>query len=149
MALVYLFFRLIPYADKSRVRQLREVGLYDRFRNGAVLLFGYAHALSLGIGQGWISAEANFLIGAASLLIFILGDCIRAGEPTALIRLVGVITASPVTHSRIAAWLNIAGACGIVGTFTGAAQIGWLVIPLATGILTIRCRRPSGGTPNS
>ena len=149
MVLVYLFFRLIPYAEKRRVGQLREIGLYDRFRNGAVLLFGYAHILSLGIGLGWISGNANFLVGAASLLIIILADCIRAGEPPALIRIVDAITPSPARHKRVAAWLSIAGACGIVGTFTGAAQIGWLMAPLAIGIIFIRWRSPAEGTPDS
>ncbi len=149
MALVYLFFRLIPCAEKNRVRQLREIGLYDRFRNGAVLLFGYAHLLSLGIGLGWLSAEANFLVGAASLLILLLADCVRSGEPPGLTRVFDAIALSSVRHRRLAAWLSIAGTCGIVGTFTGVAQIGWLVAPLVIGYLYIRWRRPTEGTPDS
>ncbi|MDP6778475.1 MAG: DUF1648 domain-containing protein [Candidatus Latescibacteria bacterium] len=149
MALVYVFFRLIPYADKRRVRQLKEIGLYDRFRNGAVLLFGYAHLLSLGIGLGWFSGQANFLIGAISLLILILADCIHAGEPPALARVADSLAPARVTRGRLAAWLAVAGACGIVGTFTGTAQGGWLVATLAVGYLVVRWRRPCEETPDS
>ena len=104
MALVYFFFRLIPYVDRNRVRQLKEIGLYDPFRNGAVLLFGYSHLLLLGIGIGWIDRGANLFAGLLSLAAILIGYHLKSLRPARFDRLlkrVGVSSVPPAPGLRL------------------------------------------------
>jgi hypothetical protein len=144
MAFVYVFFRLIPFADRSRIRQLRQSGVYDPFRNGAVLLFGYGQVLVLGIGLGWISPQANFLNGAGSLLVLLAGAHIRRIRPRPFDRLISRlgIAPSPASVRWMCHLLMAAGACGLIGTFTGTVQILWLAVPLLAGTILARHRFP-------
>ena len=149
MAIVFIFFRLIPYADKNRVRQLREIGIYDPLRNGAVLLFGYAHLLVLGIGLRWTSPRANFLIGGISLLVLFAGDAIQTRKPARfdrLLRRLGIAPSDPARR-RVHRSLSFSGICGLAGTFTGRAQILWLLLPLLFGLFHTRRRFPTQREP--
>ncbi len=151
MALVYIFFRLIPYADRHRVKQLREIGIYNRFRNAAVLLFGYVHLLGLGIGLHWASPEANLLIGGASLLVLFVGDYMQTVQPSRLDRLLyrtGIAPSAAARH-RICRSFTLAGLCGLIGTLTGRVQALWLLLPLLTGLFYTRLRFPADKGPAS
>ena len=149
MALVYFFFRLIPYVDRSRVRQLRDIGLYDPFRNGAVLLFGYSHFLLLGIGLGWVDRGANLFAGLLSLAAILIGNHLKSLRPARFDRLlkrIGVSSVAPAP-AYVCNVLILAGAFGQAGTATGTLQLAWLVAPLGVGYLFVRQRFPSDRTP--
>ncbi len=151
MAGIYLFFRLIPYIDRGRIRQLREIGIYDPLRNGAVLLFGYAHLLSLGIGIGWFSPEANFLIGGLALLLLFTADRFRRTHSSAFCRFLhrlGIAHSLPARRYLFRG-LTCAGACGLIGPFTGRLQAGWLLLPLLVSLFLTRRRFPADGGPAS
>ena len=151
MAVIYLFFRLIPYIDRGRIRQLREIGIYDPLRNGAVLLFGYAHLLSLGIGIGWFSPEANTLIGSLALLVLFSADRIRRTRSSAFCRFLnrlGIAPSPPARHYLFRG-LTCTGVCGLIGPFTGRIQTGWLLLPLLASLILTRRRFPADGGPAS
>jgi hypothetical protein len=133
MALVYVFFRLIPFADRNRVRQLREIGVYDLLRTGAVLLFGYGHALVLGIGLGWASRQANFLVGAAAILIALWADHAEHTRPEWLRRVLERRAPSMRQHD-LTRGIKLACAVAVLGTFTGKWQPAWLLVPLAAAV---------------
>ena len=147
MVLVHLFFRFVAFADKGRTMQLREAGIFDPLWNGAIFLFGYAHLLSLGIGLGWVSPRANFLVGAASLTVLLVGGYIRRHRPewldSSLQRL--NVASSDESRGYIGRCILTAGACGMAGTLTGRLQLGWLLIPLIAGVLLARRRFPLNG----
>jgi len=147
MVLVHLFFRFVAFADKGRTRQLKEAGIFAPLWNGAVFLFGYAHLLSLGIGLGWVSPEANFLVGAASLTVLLVGGYIRRRRPEWLalpLRRLN-IASSDAARSYIGRCILIAGACGMAGTLTGRLQLGWFLIPLIAGVWLARRHFPLDG----
>ena len=139
MALVYVFFRLIPYADRGRVGQLREIGIYDLLRSGAVFLFGYGHALALGIGLGWVSRGANFLVGASAILLALWSDHVGRNPPDWLLRQLRHRQRLP-GPVQLARALKIAAAITIAGTFTGRWQLGWLLIPSLAALVYTCCR---------
>ncbi len=141
MALIYFFFKLIPKIDRGRVNQLQDVGLYDPLRHGAVLIFAFNHLLSIGIGLAWISAEANYLIGAFSLLILLAGcyGIRNMGVLDRTLEFLGTFSNSE-SRNRFSVGLIIAGALGMVGTSTGRLQILWLLIPLAAHLIHFRIR---------
>lgn len=144
MALVYIFFRLIPYVDRNRVRQLTDIGLYDPFRNGAVLLFGYSHLLLLGIGIGWIDRRANLFAGLLSLAAILIGNHLKSLRPARFDRLlirIGVSSVPPAP-AYVCNVLILAGAFGQAGTATGTLQLAWFVLPLGVGYVFVRRRFP-------
>lgn len=149
MLLVYLFFLLIPYAEKGRTAQLREIGLYEPLRHGAIYLFAYAHVLVLGIGLGWVSTNANFLAGCLALLILLAGRYMPRVRPAAMDRLLYRAGFAPSDR----AWkflgrvLVVAGICGILGTLTGRLQLVWLLLPLLLGGFLVFRRFPAAGGP--
>ena len=145
MVLIYLFFRLLlPYADRRRIGQMREIGIYEPFRHAAVLLFGYAHALSLCIGLGWASSGANYLVGSAGILFLFAVDYARRHRPPGLCRLLRRfgISPSPLALGHICRGLTLAGICGILGPLTGRAQVGWLLLPILLTLILARRRFP-------
>jgi hypothetical protein len=145
MTLVYIFFRLIPYADKTRVRQLKEIGLYDPFRNGAVLLFGYSHLLLLGIGLGWVDRGANLFAGLLSLATIFAGNHLKSIRPVRFDRLLRRINISrdPPALNYVCNILILCGAFGQLGTATGILQVAWLLLPLGVGYFLARRRFPA------
>ena len=149
MTLVYIFFRLIPYVDKSRVRQLKDIGLYDPFRNGAVLLFGYSHFLLLGIGLGWIDRGANLFAGLLSLAAILVGNHFKNIRPARFDRLLQRISVSstPPAPACVCNILILCGAFGQAGTATGTLQMAWFLVPLAVGYVFVRRRFPVDRTP--
>ena len=149
MTLVYIFFRLIPYADKIRVRQLKEIGLYDPFRNGAVLLFGYSHFLLLGIGLGWVDRGANLFAGLLSLTAILAGNHLKSIRPVRFDRLLRRINISsdPPAGKYVCNLLILCGAFGQLGTATGFLQVAWLLLPLGVGYFLVRRRYPADRKP--
>ena len=149
MALVYFFFRLIPYVDRNRVRQLRDIGLYDPFRNGAVLLFGYSHLLLLGIGLGWVDREANLFAGLLSLAAIVAGNHLKRIRPARFDRFLTRINVSgaPPAPAYVCNVLILCGVIGQAGTATGALQLAWFLVPLGVGYIFLRLRFPSDRTP--
>ncbi|MBB27326.1 MAG: hypothetical protein CME25_00255 [Gemmatimonadetes bacterium] len=152
MVLVFIFFRLIPFVDRNRVRQLREIGLYNPLRNGAVYFFAYCQILVLGIGIDLFSDRANILVGTASLICLFGGihfkeSCIPELGLSTLNRL-------GVSHSKesgrfVCAALLISGASGLFGTLTGLYQPLWLTLPLVSSLFLGRRRFPKeSGTDN-
>ena len=145
MALIYIFFRLVPFADRNRVRQLREIGIYDLLRNGAVLLFGYGQVLVLGIGLGWVSREANFLVGAAALLIALWADYVHQRRPhsvvSALVR--AGFESGPEAAVLLARYLKVAAAVSMAGSLTGRWQVAWLTVPLLSAVALSRLKAAS------
>ncbi len=149
MTLVYIFFRLIPYADKTRVRQLKEIGLYDPFRNGAVLLFGYSHLLVLGIGLGWVNRGANLFAGLLSLAAILTGDHLKNVRPVRfdlLLRRIDISNAPPI-RKVVCNVLILCGALGQLGTAAGILQVAWLLLPLGVGYILVRRRFPADRKP--
>ena len=149
MTLVYLFFRLIPYVDRNRVRQLKDVGLYDPFRNGAVLLFGYSHLLLLGIGLGWIDRGTNLFAGLLSLAAILVGNHLKRIRPARfdrLLRRIGV-SCSPPAPAYVCNVLILCGAFGQAGTAAGTLQLAWFLVPLGIGYVLVRRRFPANRTP--
>lgn len=149
MTLVYIFFRLIPFVDRNRVRQLKEIGLYDPFRNGAVLLFGYSHLLLLGIGLGWVDRGANLFAGLLSLSSILTGNHLKHVRPASFDRLLGRIGVSSAPDARNLACniFILSGAFGQAGTASGNLQVAWFLLPLAAGILFMRRRFPVNRNP--
>lgn len=149
MTLVYVFFRLIPFVDRNRVRQLKDIGLYDPFRNGAVLLFGYSHLLLLGIGLGWIDRGVNLFAGLLSLAAILAGNHVKAIRPARFDRLlhrIGVSSAPPAP-AYVCNVLILCGVIGQAGTATGTLQLAWFLVPLAFGYPLLRRRFPLDRTP--
>ena len=149
MTLVYVFFRLIPFVDRNRVRQLKDIGLYDPFRNGAVLLFGYSHLLLLGIGLGWIDRGTNLFAGLLSLAAMLVGNHVKNIRPARFDRLlhwIGVSSAPPAP-AYVCNVLILSGVIGQAGTATGTLQLAWFLVPLAFGYVLLRRRFPPDRTP--
>jgi uncharacterized membrane protein len=138
MALVYIFFRLIPFADRNRVRQLKEIGAYDMLRFGAVLLFAYGHVLTLGIGLDWVSREANFLVGAAVILLALLADHAGKAEPDWLAGLLRQ-RAPFLRVSSLAQAIKVACGLAVLGTLTGKWQPAWLLLPALATVFAVLC----------
>ncbi len=149
MTLVYVFFRLIPFVDRNRVRQLKDVGLYDPFRNGAVLLFGYSHLLLLGIGLGWIDRGANLFAGLLSLAAILAGNHVKSIRPARFDRLLhGIgVSSAPPAPAYVCNVLILSGVIGQAGTATGTLQLPWFLVPLAVGYVLLRRRFPTDRTP--
>ena len=151
MTLVHIFFRLIPYVDRNRVRQLKDVGLYDPFRNGAVLLFGYSHFLLLGIGLGWVDRGANLFAGLLSLAAVLAGNHLKSARPARfdrLLRRIGVSSAPPAP-ACVCNVLMLCGAFGQAGVVTGTLQAAWFLVPLGAAYVFVRRRFPADRTPAS
>jgi len=147
MALAYLFFLFVARTDRGRTHQLRRAGIFDRLRNGAVLLFGYAHLLSLGVGLGIVSPRANFLVGAASLTTILIGDYLRHRSCTlspGWLRVLG-IGACPGALQLLGIGCEVAGGVGLVGTLTGRLQPLWPTVTCLAGLLLTRRRFPAAG----
>jgi hypothetical protein len=135
MALVYIFFRLIPFADRNRVRQLREIGAYDLLRSGAVFLFGYGHVLALGIGLDWVSREANYLVGAAAILLALWADHAEKTGPESLVDLLRK-RAPHLGLGSLTRAVKIACCLVVLGTLTGRWQPAWLLLPALAALFT-------------
>ena len=149
MTFVYIFFRLIPFVDRNRVRQLKEIGLYDPFRNGAVLLFGYSHLLLLGIGLGWVDRGANLFAGLLSLSSILAGNHLKHLRSAWFDRILGRIGVSSAPHARNFACniLIFCGALGQAGAATASLQVAWFLLPLAVGCFLVRRRFPVNRKP--
>ncbi len=143
MVLIFTFFRLIPYADRGRVRQLREIGLYDPLRNGAVYLFFYSHTQALGIGLDLISPHANFILGSLSLVCLLAGNHLRTTHPDAFLALLPRLGLSQTALNSVCTSLVASGALGLIGTATNVLQAAWLTLPLLFTYLLARRRFPS------
>ncbi len=149
MTLVYIFFRLIPYVDRNRVRQLKDIGLYDPFRNGAVLLFGYSHLLLLGIGLGWIDRGANLFPGLLSLAAILAGNHLKSVRPPRFDRLLDKIgvSSAPPAPAHACNVLILCGVIGQAGIVTGTLQPAWFLVPLGVGYVFVRRCFPADRTP--
>ena len=149
MALAYLFFLFVARTDRGRTQQLRNAGIFHRLRNGAVLLFGYAHVLSLGVGLGVVSPRANFLVGAASLTALLFGDYLRCRSSALPLRMVRHLGVAPCPGAvrLIGLWCGVAGGLGMMGTLTGRLQPVWPLLPCLVGLYLARRRFPLAGGP--
>lgn len=150
MTFTYLFFRLIPYIDKGRIQQLKNIGIYDPFRNGSVIFFGYPHFLSIGIGIGWFSPDANFLIGGLSFLVLFAADHIRRICSPVCSRILGILGIAFSLPARLYLFWGLTGtgAFGLIGPLTGLIQVEWLLIPLFASLFLTRYRYPTNGDPS-
>ena len=131
MAVAYLFFSMIPHTDKRRVRELREIGIYEPLRNTAVYAFGFAQVLALGISLGVVRESANYLIGLACIFIALGVEAVTAGllDPLRphLKRL--FVLLDKVLPKR-ARQVQIASAFGLLGTLLFPYAILWLLLPM-------------------
>lgn len=126
MVIAYLFFTLIPYSDKRRVFELREIGIYDPFRNAAVYAFGFAQLLSIGIGLGLIPETTNYGVGVLSLLLGMFAAAFRSGLTEPLeehFRLLG--DASPETRRRLSLGIYLAAIVGFLSAFLAPYPLLW------------------------
>ena len=144
MALVFIFFRLIPFMDRNRVSQLRQIGLYNPLRNGAVYFFAYCQLLVLGIGLGLFSPHANILVGTLSLICLLGGIHFRNRFPELGNRtLAGMSVSCAYASKRFASSVLVfSGASGILGTLVGHVQPVWPLLPLIGGLFLARHRFP-------
>jgi len=131
MIVSYIFFTLIPYSDKRRVRDLREIGIYEPLRNTAVYTFGFAQLLVLGISHGIVNESANYLIGLACVLLALSVEAIRSGIATPILRLIPLLNkVSNERIRRVGPLLQASAGLGILGTFFAPYQILWAAIPV-------------------
>ena len=143
MIVAYLFFALIPYTDKRRVRELRELGVYEPLRNTAVYAFGFAQLLAIGIGLNIFQSDANFLVGLGCLFVVLgselvrsdLGDRIKNSIPRAC-----VIPRDQLV--RLSKRLRIAAFIGILGVLLAPYQMLWFFVPASTVFILEFCRKP-------
>lgn len=141
MTVAYLFFTLIPYSDKRRVRELRELGVYEPLRNAAVYAFALAQLMAVGIGVGVISPDANYLVAVGSLFAVLGGEAVRSGLLAPLKATVPRLDTVPDERlARIAARAQIAGGFGVLGAFVGWYQPLWFVLPLTAMLIADRRR---------
>ena len=144
MTIAYLFFTLIPYSDKRRVRDLRELGIYEPLRNTAVYTFGYAQLLTLGIGSGIFSEAANYIVGLACLLTALGVEAAKSGLLDSLKPyLPGYSQLSAETLQRAGLRTQIAAGIGFTGTLFAPYAILWFIIPLALVIVIEQVRKPT------
>ena len=135
MMVSYIFFTLIPYSDKRRVRDLREIGLYEPLRNTAVYTFGFAQLLVLGISHGIVNESANYLIGLACVLLALSVEAIRSGIADPIVRLIPLLNrASDERIRRVGPRLQASACLGILGSFFAPYQILWAVIPVCISL---------------
>ena len=140
MIVSYLFFSMIPYTDKRRVRELKGIGIYEPLRNTAVFTFGFAQLLVIGIGLGLLDKSASYLVGQGSLLLLLGGQALRSGvaEPIRE-RIPFLADGTQIQIDRIALRLQASGAIGMIGACFGIYPILWVVIPCAaTVVLTLK-----------
>ena len=151
MAIVFVFFRLIPFVDRNRVGQLRQIGLYNPLRNGAVYFFAYCQILVLGIGLDLFSRQANLLVGTLSLACLLGGLHFHNRFPDGLMNVLSRVSlsGSDESASYISSAFVFSGICGILGTLVGYVQPVWLFLPLAAGLMLARRRFPSDSGPNT
>lgn len=144
MVVAYGFFAFVRYADKSRAARLQELGIFDPLRHGAVLFFGFAHALAMGTGLGWVDPGVNFLIASASFFVLLVGRSPHLIPTEALNRFLGALNVATTDDARSAFFLvpTFAGSAGLLGACIGPLQ--WLggVLVLAIGIVLLRRRHP-------
>lgn len=151
MVIVFIFFRLIPFVDRNRVGQLRQIGLYNPLRNGAVFFFAYCQILVLGIGLDFFSRRANILVGTLSLACLLGGHHFRNRFPEGVKNLLSRLSLcnSDESTSYISTAFVCSGICGLLGTLVGFVQPLWLFLPLTFGLLFARRRFPSDSGPTT
>jgi len=134
--IAYLFFLVIPYADKRKIGQLRRIGLYEPLRNFAIYGFGYAHLLGIGIGVGLLPRHANYLGGLAGLLFFLIGWELRLPDPglPALARRL-----SDGLRGRIGSLSLWAGAVALGSATAGITPLIWATTLTVTAVWSMRC----------
>ena len=136
MIVAYVFFTLIPYTDKRRVRDLRDIGVYEPLRNTAVYTFGFAQILVLGISLGIINPSSNYLIGMTSLLIILGVESIRSGILEPIIEMVPLANRiSSEQMERVGSRLQASACVGILGSFFAPYQILWITVPVGVSVL--------------
>ena len=142
--LVYGFFFFVRYADRARTSRLQDLGLFEPLRHGAVLFFGFCHALALGSGLGWVRPDVNLLPATVCFFTLVAGGYVPAMPLGSITRLLSAVRIETTADSRSAlAWvLAFTGAAGLVGACAG--RLLWLgsVLVAAIGIALLRRRYP-------
>ncbi|HAA74839.1 TPA: hypothetical protein DCE37_06960 [Candidatus Latescibacteria bacterium] len=139
MVVAYLFFTLIPYSDKRRVRDLRELGVYEPLRNTAVYVFALSQILSLGIGLGILHDQTNYLAAAVCLVFALISNGGRHGmlDPV-LPHILLLNRLDPKRSHRFFFRFGIAGGTGLVAALTLPAAAPWVAVPFGAVILLER-----------
>ncbi len=136
MAFAYLFFFLIPYTDKRRVLELRELGVYEPIRNTAIYAFGFAQLLVIGIGLDIINPSANYLAGLVCLLVIFGAGTTRSEQFGPIRESLPILNRFAVGFpTHVARRMQIAAGIGVLGALFGTYQILWFIIPAALVIL--------------
>jgi uncharacterized membrane protein len=136
MIVAYVFFTLIPYTDKRRVRDLRDIGVYEPLRNTAVYTFGFAQILVLGISLGVINPSTNFLIGMISLLLILAVESIQSGIIDPIKGMIPLISrVSSEQMRRVGPRLQASAGIGIFGSFFAPYPILWMIVPVCVSLL--------------
>lgn len=137
IVVIYAFFRFVVFADKRRIAQLHEVGLFKPLRDGAFLVCIHAHLLELASGLGWLFPKTNMLFGVLAWLLFLIGLYAPQqsdGIPSRLAHLIPG-TQTEVGNAFFCRGLKRSGVLGIIGTFTPFLPIIWVILPLGVTIL--------------
>jgi uncharacterized membrane protein len=143
MIVSYLFFSMIPYTDKRRVRELRGIGIYEPLRNTAVFTFAFAQLLVIGIGLGILDKGASYLVGQGSLLLLLGGQAMQHGLAKPIReRIPFLADGTEIQIDRIALRLQASGAIGMIGACFGSYAILWVVVPCAVTLL-LELKQPS------
>lgn len=141
MIVAYLFFTLIPYSDRRRVGELRELGIYEPLRNTGVYTFAYAQLLVIGIGLGFVNETSNYLVGIGCLLLILGVEAARSelADPVKqMFPRFGRLSDQSI--SRVGSRVQVSAGLGIAGALFGPYQILWLLVP-ASIFLVIEFRR--------
>ena len=137
MVVAYLFFTLIPYSDKRRIRELRELGIYEPLRNTAVYAFAYAQLMALGIGLGIVNEAANHLIGIVYLFLILAAVAAQSELVTPIKSLFPRFgRLSDYKIAQIGFRIQVSAGLGILGSLFSGYPILWFLIPFSilTGI---------------
>ena len=145
MIVAYLFFSMIPYTDKRRVRELRGIGIYEPLRNTAVFTFGYTQLLVIGIGLGILNKNASYLVGQGALLLLLGSHALRSGIAEGIRQHLPYLAGLPDSGvRRVTGRLGVAAVIGSVGACSGFYPILWLLVPCSV-VSLLELRRPNSG----
>jgi len=170
MLLVYFFFLFVRYGEKTKTSRLTELGLFEPLRHGAVIFFGFTHALAIGSGLNLISKDLNFLAAGSSFLLLLFGISLRcmgnpgavrqpddptyARSPFTLEKVLRTFVDRCLRGLRVApsgagrssfAWIPVfTGVAGLVGACVGRRHWLWALMVAAIGAVLLRHRYGGG-----